>query len=219
MTNALPLQPDRAPAPSSLADFVYASPLIPSPIRSQPLPTTGAYPPLVAIVGAHGGAATSTLARFWAPAADSGQCWPASTVTTQRVVLAARLCMPGLVAAADRLREWRAEHAPAGVTVVALVLTPPRPGRVPAEVRRYRDLVANLIDEHVFNIDWHDELIACELVDLAEWTPGQPVPRRRRRRRITESVPADVIAAGAAITRLIAASRHLSDTSTKESPC
>ncbi|WP_330251465.1 hypothetical protein OG874_35805 [Nocardia sp. NBC_00565] len=71
----------------------------------------------------------------------------------------------------------------------------------------------------MFNIDWHDELIACELVDLAEWTPGQPVPRRRRRRRITESVPADVIAAGAAITRLIAASRHLSDTSTKESPC
>ncbi|MDN2500626.1 hypothetical protein FHY52_28660, partial [Nocardia nova] len=76
-----------------------------APVRNSPLPVTGAYPPLFAVLGAHGGAGTSTLARWWAHAADTGPAWPGSRVTTQRVVVAARDCLPGLVAAADRLRE------------------------------------------------------------------------------------------------------------------
>ncbi|MFD4431478.1 hypothetical protein [Nocardia sp. NPDC058497] len=161
--------------------------------RAEPLPITGAHPPLVAIVGAHGGAGTSTVARWWAPAADCGQQWPASPETTQRVVVAARLCLPGLIACADRLREWHAGSAPDGVDVVGVVLTAARPGRIPAAVRRYRAVVEDLTDL-VWEIGWHDELVERELGELAQFAPFTPAPPRRS--GLTETVPADVHRAG-----------------------
>ncbi|MFD4351566.1 hypothetical protein ACFWPX_03355 [Nocardia sp. NPDC058518] len=172
--------------------------------RSDPLPTTGAHPPLVAIVGAHGGAGTSTVARWWAPAADCGQCWPGSTVTTQLVVVAARLCLPGLIACAERLREWHAGAAPDGVDIVGVVLTAARPGRIPAPVRRYRAVVEDLT-EVVWEIGWHDELVERELSELAVFTPSDPEPPRRS--RPPDAVPADVYRAGSeligALTRAL----------------
>ncbi|MEU7765060.1 hypothetical protein AB0B25_08050 [Nocardia sp. NPDC049190] len=170
-------------------------------VWETPLPTTGAHPPLFAVLGAHGGAGTSTLARWWAPAADSGLAWPGSPLTTQQVIVAARLCMSGLAAAADRLREWHAGLAPDGVTVIGLVLTESRPGRVPAMVRRYRAVVAELVD-HIYDIGWHDELVVCELAELAEYVPFDPAPRRRS--RLCEAVPADVHRAGTQIIARLA---------------
>ena len=182
-----------------------------APIRRTPYPLTGIHPPLFAIVAAHGGAGATTLARWWAHAADSGRAWPASPETTQRVVIAARTCMPGLAAAADRLREWSAGLAPDGVVIDALVLTPARPGRLPAPVRRYRDTITDLLDRRaVFALDWHDELIALEPSELAVYAPFDPPPPRRRFRStpgLTTRVPPDVRRVGAAITAHIAATR------------
>ncbi|MFF7941622.1 hypothetical protein ACFZC5_18065 [Nocardia gamkensis] len=175
-----------------------------APVRETPLPTTGAHPPLFAVLGAHGGAGTSTLARWWAPAADTGLAWPASPATTQQVVVAARLCMPGLTAAADRLREWHAGLAPDGVHVIGLVLTAVRPGRVPVVVRRYRSVVAELV-EHIYEIAWHDELLSCELTDLAQYVPFDPPSSRRS--RLTEAVPPDVHRAATEITTHLAETR------------
>ncbi|WP_433664638.1 DUF6668 family protein [Nocardia sp. CA-128927] len=174
-------------------------------VRSTALPVTGPHPPLFAVLGAHGGAGASTLARWWAPAADTGLAWPGSPRSTQRVVVAARLCMPGLTAAAERLREWHAGLAPDGVTVIGLVLTAARPGRVPATVRRYRRVVAQLVED-LYAIGWHDELIACDLADLAQYLPFDPVPPRRA--RIHDAVPTDVHRAGTAILTRLAASRE-----------
>ncbi|MBF6331805.1 hypothetical protein [Nocardia transvalensis] len=190
------LDPDTiaAPTPERLA-----------PVRQAPLPTLGPHPPLFAVLGAHGGAGASTLARWWAHSADTGLAWPASPTTTQRVVVAARGCIPGLTAAAERLREWHAGLAPEGVSIVGLVLVAARPGRVPGVVRRYRRTVAELVDGTVWAIGWHDELIVRELDDLAQYTPFDPPPRRRA--RLTDAVPADVHFAGSAITTRIAASR------------
>lgn len=190
------LDPDTiaAPEPERLA-----------PVRELPLPTTGPYPPLFAVLGAHGGAGTSTLAHWWAHAADTGRQWPASALTTQRVIVAARECIPGLTAAADRLREWHGGLAPPGITVLGLVLTAARPGRPPAAVRRYRRLVADLVDGAVWSIGWHDELVVYELDDLARYLPYDPPPRRRI--GLTEAVPTDVHHAGAAITARVAATR------------
>ncbi|MBF6216312.1 hypothetical protein IU487_35570 [Nocardia puris] len=173
--------------------------------RAEPLPITGPYPPLLAVMAAHGGAGASTLARWWAHAADAGTAWPACAATTQRVVLAARLCQPGLTAAATRLREWHAGLAPDGVEVAALVLTAARPGRVPAEVRRYRHLVTDLIDGRVHEIGWHDELLVHDLDDLAPYTPHDPPPPRRA--GVTRAVPADVHRAAEAITAQVLATR------------
>ncbi|MFF0528710.1 hypothetical protein ACFYT3_09985 [Nocardia amikacinitolerans] len=193
------LDPDTiaAPAPERRAS-----------VREQPLPTTGPHPPLFAVLGAHGGAGASTLARWWAPAADTGLAWPASPATTQRVLVAARLCIPGLTAAAERLREYRAGLAPTGVTVIGLVLTAARPGKVPAAVRRYRGVVAELVDA-VYDIGWHDELIVRELTELAQHIPFDPPPRRRRT-ALTQLVPADVHAAGAHIITRLAATHKTS---------
>ncbi|WP_327116472.1 hypothetical protein OHB12_04690 [Nocardia sp. NBC_01730] len=173
-----------------------------APVRETPLSTTGAHPPLFAVLGAHGGAGTSTLAQWWAPAADTGLAWPASPRTTQKVIVAARLCMPGLTAAADRLREWHAGLAPDGVQVIGLVLTAARPGKVPALVRRYRAVVAELV-EHLYEISWHDELVVRELAELAQYMPFDRAPRRRS--RLQEAVPADVYRAGAHIITHLAA--------------
>ncbi|MFI8974155.1 hypothetical protein ACIGO9_14810 [Nocardia asteroides] len=171
--------------------------------RAEPLPITSTHPPLVAIVGAHGGAATSTLARWWAPAADCGQLWPASPETTQRVVVAARLCLPGLVACADRLREWHAGTAPAGVEVIGVVLTAASSGRAPAAVRRYRATVAELTDL-VWEIGWHNELVERELGELAQFTPFTPAPSRRS--GLTVTVPADVHRVGSELIAALASS-------------
>ncbi|MBF5000682.1 hypothetical protein IRT45_26440 [Nocardia sp. BSTN01] len=182
-------------------------------VRNSPLPVTGAYPPLFAVLGAHGGAGTSTLARWWAHAADIGLAWPASTVTTQRVVVAARDCLPGLTAAADRLREWHAGLTPPGVTVVGLVLVPPRPGRVPMAVRRYRSTVAALVEGAVWSVRWHDELLTHELDDLAAYTPSDLPPPRRA--HLSEAVPVDIHRVGAAITARIATTRPVQSDPTR----
>ncbi|WP_216918268.1 hypothetical protein [Nocardia noduli] len=194
----------RPPGPPRLDPDTVAAPdpQHRAPVREHPLATTGAHPPLFAVLGAHGGAAASTLARWWAPAADTGPAWPASPETTQLVVVAARLCTPGLTAAADRLREWHAGLAPDGVEVIGLVLTPVRPGKVPAVVRRYRSLVIDLAAA-VYDIAWHDQLLEIELGELAEFTPFDPPPPRRAGLR--HAVPADVHRAGTQIiTRLSA---------------
>ncbi|WP_169814529.1 hypothetical protein [Nocardia pseudovaccinii] len=175
-----------------------------APVREMPLPTTGAHPPLFAVLGAHGGAGTSTLARWWAPAADTGLAWPASPRTTQDVIVAARLCMPGLTAAAERLREWHAGLAPDGVDVIGLVLTAARPGKVPSAVARYHGVVAELV-AHVYQIGWHDELVVCELSELAQFLPFEPPPPRRSRLRA--AVPADVHRTGTQIITHLAAAR------------
>ncbi|MFD4434168.1 hypothetical protein, partial [Nocardia sp. NPDC058497] len=145
--------------------------------RTDPLPVTGPHPPLVAVVGAHGGAGTSTLAAWWAPAADSGRCWPASTETTQVVVIAARLCLPGLVSCAERLREWHGRLTPDGVEVLGVVLSAARPGRVPRSVQRYRALVEDLAPV-VWEIGWHEGLLERELINLAKFRPFDPDPPR-----------------------------------------
>lgn len=193
------------PAPEQLAS-----------VRDTPLSTTGAHPPLFAVLGAHGGAGASTLARWWAPAADTGRAWPGSPRTTQQVVIAARLCMPGLTAAAERLREWHAGLAPDGVEVIGVILTAARPGKPPATVRRYRAVVADLAD-HVYDIGWHDELVTRELIELAEYTPFDPAPPRRA--PLTHCVPRDIHHAGTdIITRLAAAHNDAAVSQKTEAP-
>ncbi|WP_327097008.1 hypothetical protein OIE68_45315 [Nocardia vinacea] len=206
---------DHTGGPHRLEPSTIATPQRLAPVWETPLPTTAAHPPLFAVLGAHGGAGTSTLARWWAPAADAGVAWPASPRTTQHVIVAARLCMPGLTAAADRLREWHAGLTPDGVRVIGLVLSAMRPGRVPAIVRRYRAVVAGLV-EHVYDIGWHDELVTCELTDLAQYLPYDPAPPRRTSLR--DAVPADVHRAGTHIITHLAATRSIAAQPDSETP-
>ncbi len=172
-------------------------------VRADALPVTGEHPPLFAVLGAHGGAGASTLAAWWAPAADSGRTWPASPETTQLVVIVARLCLPGLVACLDRLHEWHAEVTPEGVQVLGVVLIPARPGRVPRSVRRYCANVTEMAPV-VWEIGWHDGLLETEPEHLASSRPFDPPPPRRA--DLHSAVPPDVHRVGAAVIDRV---RHL----------
>ncbi|KZM75475.1 hypothetical protein AWN90_19025 [Nocardia terpenica] len=169
-----------------------------------PLSCDADSPPEWAVMAAHGGAAASTLTRWWSTAADTSGRWPGNPDTTQFVVLAARECMPGLVAAATRLREWHSQLAPSGVMVLGLVLSAARPGRVPDPVRRYRDILAPLVAGAVYRIGWHDELLALERREIASCEPQSASHSPRRRSALTVTAPREVGRIAAQITDSIA---------------
>ncbi len=154
-------------------------------------------------MGAHGGAGASTLARWWPQAADTEGAWPGCSDTTQVVVLAARMSMSGLIAAAMRLREWHAQLAPPGVVVIGLVLTPARPGRIPAPVSRFLDIVAPLVAGSVYPIGWYDELLMLERRELARCDTTTQAPPRRRHTDLIAVAPREVRQAAAQITESI----------------
>jgi hypothetical protein len=181
-----------------------------APVRATPLMTGAEGQAAWAVMSAHGGAGASTLAQWWPQACDTGRAWPGCSDTTQLVVLAARTCMPGLVAASTRLREWHAQLAPEGVVVVALVLTPVRPGRLPVAVRRFRDMVAPLVAGGVYSLGWHEQLVTLEPRDLApcRLDAGPLPPRARRGPDLTRAAPREVGRAAARITESIAGVRR-----------
>ena len=145
--------------------------------RREPLPVTGPYPPLFAVMGAHGFAGTSTIAQMWAPAADTGLCWPAHPGTTQLVLVCARASMTGLRRAAAVLRA--ADQAPPGVSVCGLILIAARQGKTPKEVARYAGTVAELVP-HRYDIDWIEPLMThADPALLPQWTPGDPPPGKK----------------------------------------
>lgn len=145
--------------------------------RREPLPVTGPYPPLFAVMGAHGFAGTTTIAQMWAPAADAGTSWPAHPGTTQLVLVCARATMTGLRRAAAVLRA--ADQAPPGVVVCGLILTAARPGRTPKEISRYAGTVAELVP-HRYDIGFIEPLIThADPTRLPQWTPGDPPPGKK----------------------------------------
>ncbi|KZM71619.1 hypothetical protein [Nocardia terpenica] len=174
-----------------------------APVRMESADAAGQSPAEWVVMGAHGGAGASTLARWWPQAADTQGAWPGCPDSTQLVVLTARMCMPGLVAAATRLREWHAQLTPTGVVVVGLVLIPARPGRIPAPVRRFREIVAPLVAGAVYSIGWYDDLLALERRQLAPCEPDTP-SEPRRRTDLTAAAPREVGRVAARISESIA---------------
>lgn len=173
-------------------------------VRREPLRLDGQPAAQWVMMGAHGGAGASTLAQWWPQAADSEAAWPGSPETTQLVVLVARETMTGLVAAVTRLREWHAQLAPPGVVVIGLVLTPARPGRPPAAVGRFLDIVAPLVAGAVYRIGWYDELLVLERRELASCDPATSAPRQRRRIDLTAVAPYEVSKTASRISESIA---------------
>ncbi|MCK0515831.1 hypothetical protein [Williamsia sp. DF01-3] len=99
--------------------------------RRDPLPVTGPYPPLFAVMGAHGFAGTTTLAQMWAPAADTGTSWPAHRATTQLVIVAARATIAGIRAAAHVLRAAERGDILTGSRCADSWSSPPDPATAP----------------------------------------------------------------------------------------
>jgi hypothetical protein len=106
------------------------------------------------LLGAHGGAGVSSLARAWDFAGDCERRWPAAG---QAVLIVARAGVAGLAAADALLRQHcvglAGECRLAGMVVVAA-----RPGRTPTPVRRDLALYGALAPR-VWRVPWHEQLL------------------------------------------------------------
>ncbi|WP_067813965.1 hypothetical protein [Nocardia inohanensis] len=151
-----------------------------APIWDRPVPG-GGRAPLVWLLGVHGGAGATTLAHVLAPAADAYRRWPGVFERESPfVVLIARETIAGLTRAHDLLRQHHAGLA-GSCEVLGLVTVAARPGRMPAEIRRYRDVVGSLAGQ-VWQVPWHEEWTLVEADQLPVWSPGDAVPQQRKRK-------------------------------------
>lgn len=96
--------------------------------ETLPMQLTDYYPG-VFLVGAHGGAGTSTLAGLTGMF-DFDHVWPVSAPIPNDVIVVARTHMAGLTAAHDAALSLAAGEI-AGVNVLGLVLLADAPGRLP----------------------------------------------------------------------------------------
>lgn len=173
-------------------------------IWDRPIPG-GGRAPLVWLLGVHGGAGASSLTNVLAPAADSGRRWPGVfDRESPFVVLVARETIAGLTRAHDLLRQHHSGFAGPS-QVLGLITVASRPGRMAAEIRRYRDVVGSL-SGHLWRVPWYEEWTLVEPEKLPVWTPGAMLPQRRRKVDPFDEVPLEVHEIGADI---VAAARSV----------
>lgn len=193
---------ERRSEPTMAAGVVPPPETLRAPIWDRPVPGAGRAP-LVWLLGVHGGAGASTLAHVLAPVADSHRRWPGGfDRESPFVVLVARETIPGLTRAHDLLRQHHADLA--GPTeVLGLVTVAARPGRIPVEIRRYRDVVGSLAGQ-VWQVPWHEEWTLVEPDQLPVWSPGDPLPTQKKRKTDPlHEVPSDVRELGAGIVAAV----------------
>ena len=180
-----------------------------APIWDRPVPGIGRAP-LCWLLGVHGGAGASSLAHVLAPAADSGRRWPGVfDRESPFVALVARETIAGLTRAHDLLRQHHAGFAGA-IEVLGLITVAARPGRLPAEIRRYRDVVGSLAGQ-VWQVPWYEEWTLVEPEKLPIWTPGDAIPPKKRKIDPLAEVPPEISDLG---TDIVAAVRENLDAGT-----
>ncbi|WP_194814059.1 hypothetical protein [Nocardia sp. XZ_19_385] len=172
-----------------------------APVWERPVPGIGRAP-LVWLLGVHGGAGATTLAHVLAPAADSSRRWPGVFEReSPYVVLVARETIAGLTRAHDLLRQ---HHFGFGgpSEVLGLITVAARPGRMPVEIRRYRDVVGSLAGP-MWQVPWYEEWTLVEADALPVWSPGDPLPERKRKIDPLAEVPLEVREIGADIVATV----------------
>jgi hypothetical protein len=149
--------PTPAPLPGSGRRLGPDSPQphVPEPDMADRLPIA-ALPgdPRLWVLGAHGGAGESTLARVLTGAAPTGHRWPATTTTP--VLLVARSSMTGLTAARRAATQW-ASGAAGPLTLLGLVVIADAPGRTPRPLAHLTDLVGGGVPR-IWRWPWIDHL-------------------------------------------------------------
>ena len=105
--------------------------------------------PLLWIVGAHGGAGTSTWARILG-VGDAGASWPQHVNPTRAlsIVVCCRSTAAGLRAAQDVGIEWASGALPG--QLVGLIVGADAPGRMPRELRELREVTSGAYPHSIF---------------------------------------------------------------------
>ena len=106
----------------------------------------------VTVVGAHGGAGTSTVARLIG-AADLGRSWPQpADGQPPRVLVVARTHAAGLMAVSQVLAGCFAAGCPEGTYLAGVVLVADAPGRLPKPLARRVTVLASAV--MMYRIPW-----------------------------------------------------------------
>lgn len=141
----------------------------PEPPGEPPADAGADEPCPVFVVGAHGGAGTSTVARLL-NALDSGCTWPEPPYgVTVNVVLTARTNAAGLLAASRTLAGYCAHRYPEFARLAGLVLVADAPGRLPKELDRRITILASAT--MVYRLPWVRDWRLSEVTPdpLAVW--------------------------------------------------
>lgn len=187
-----------------------------APVWERPVPGVGRAP-LVWLLGVHGGAGATTLAHVLAPAADSSRRWPGVFERESPfVVLVARETIAGLTRAHDLLRQ---HHFGFGgpSEVIGLVTVAARPGRIPPEIRRYREVVGSLAGP-MWQVPWYEEWTLVEPEQLPTWSPGDPMPEKKRKIDPLEEVLLEVRELGTDIVAVVREKLDASSSFDEEEP-
>ncbi|MEV0707175.1 hypothetical protein [Nocardia aurea] len=152
-----------------------------------------------------------------APAADSSRRWPGVFERESPfVVLVARETIAGLTRAHDLLRQ---HHFGFGgpSEVIGLVTVAARPGRIPPEIRRYREVVGSLAGP-MWQVPWYEEWTLVEPEQLPTWSPGDPMPEKKRKIDPLEEVPLEVRELGTDIVAVVREKLDASSSFDEEEP-
>lgn len=188
MSSSAAAQLRRVSLPENAGLKVASSPLAPSRERS----------PLVWLVGAHGGAGTSTLARVLGPFGDAGQTWPAEDEQRWCVVVA-RSTRSGVEAAHDTVLQARAGQV-GHCCVWGVILVEDAPGKTPKSIEQRISVLEKIVPT-IWRVPYIGEWRESLLDSLPEWSPlDEPqepestlrVIRKRRKVSALEQVPQSV---------------------------
>lgn len=168
------------------------------------------WAPAVWLVGAHGGAGVTTLSNMLAPFGDASQQWP-SHDTHPWCVVVARENYSGL-AAAQQVVLQAATGQSGDCTVLGVITVADGPGKRPKKLTSSLRVIEEI--SPVWRIGWIPELKVTASNELATWKPGDTVPKKRRRRSITETVPREVQEIATEILQLAAENHAAATTET-----
>jgi hypothetical protein len=141
----------------------------PEPPTERPAAADSDEPTPVFVVGTHGGAGTSTVARLL-NALDSGCTWPEPPYGVRvNVVLTARTSAAGLMAASRTLAGYCARGYPEFAYLTGFVLVADAPSRLPKELNRRITILGSAT--MVYRLPWVREWRLNEVSPdpLATW--------------------------------------------------
>jgi hypothetical protein len=141
----------------------------PEPPAEPPAGSDRDEPCPVFVVGTHGGAGTSTVARLL-NALDSGTSWPEPPYGVRvNVVLTARTSAAGLRAASQILAGYCARGYPEFAQLAGFVLVADAPGRLPKELNRRITILTSAT--MVYRLPWVHEWRLSEVTPdpLTAW--------------------------------------------------
>lgn len=126
------------------------------------VPTSVGEPGFLWVIGAHGGAGTTTMAKLL-NAGDAGTSWP-HPLNPQKALIVARSNYSGLRAAQKVAIQWVSGEVPA-IDLVGLIIVPDSGGKRPKELRDLTRLVSGAFPA-VFTLEWVEKWRTAEPWDV-----------------------------------------------------